>query len=119
MSVVLAIFLAIHLLGMATIVGLFIAQMRAKSGFRTGLLLGGAITQLVSGVVLFGVAESQFESFDTTKYTVHAIVALVILAAAIVALIVQRKGGRVQPWFHTAGGLAVINVLIAVLWRQY
>ena len=30
--------------------------------------------------------------------------------------VTQRKGGRVQPWFHAAGGLAVINVLVAVFW---
>jgi len=119
MSVAFWIFVAIHLLGMATIVGTFIVQMRAKTGFRTGLVLGGAITQLVSGAVLFGLAPQLSQSFDYAKYTTHAVIGLVILIAAIVALIVQRRGGRVQPWFHTAGGLAVVNVLIAILWRQY
>lgn len=118
MTVATAIFLAIHLLGMATIVGTFVVQMRAKSGFRTGLLLGGAITQLVSGIVLWALVQGQ-SWFDEAKYGTHAGVALIILIAAIVAVVVQRRGGRAQPWFHTAGGLAVINVLIAILWRQY
>ncbi len=118
MSIATAIFVVIHLLGMAVIVGTFVVQMRAKSGFRTGLVLGGAITQLVSGGILIGLVRDS-PSFDVAKYTTHGIVGLVILAAAIAAFVVQRRGGRVQPWFHTAGGLAVVNLLIAILWRQY
>ena len=36
--------------------------------------------------------------------------------ASILAVTTQKKGGRVQPFFHAAGGFAVINVLVAVFW---
>jgi len=93
-------------------------QMRAKSGFRTDLLLAGAIIQLVTGGAMFGLLAGE-EWFDHLKYGVHGAIGVVILAAAIVAFVAQRRGARVQPWFHTAGGLGVVNLLIAVLWRQY
>ncbi len=123
MQVLQTIVLAIHLLGMATVVGTFIVQMRAKTGFRTGLLLGGAITQVVSGPALIGIHDAIVSQTGGavgdglgTKYLVHLIIGVVVLAAAIVALVVQRRGGRVQPWFHTAGGLGLVNVLVAVIW---
>ena len=118
MSVLTAILVALHLLGMAAIVGTFLVQMRAKSGYNTGLMLGGAITQFVTGGILIGLLHGN-QGFDLTKYTTHGTIGILILVFAIVALVVQRKGGRVAPFFHTVGGLAVINLLIAVLWRQY
>jgi len=109
--------LTIHLLGMAVIVGAFIVQMRANSGFRTGLMLGGAITQVVSGVALVGLAFALGNDVDHVKLGVKGGIAIVVLVAAIVALVQQRRGGKVKPWFHAAGGLAFVNVLVAALWN--
>lgn len=118
MSVLTTILLALHLLGMATIVGTFFAQMRSKDRFSTGLVLGGAIVQVVTGVALIGLVHGQ-PWFDWAKYTTHAVIGLIILGAAIGGQVAKSRHRRIQPWFHTAGGLAVINLLIAVLWRNY
>lgn len=116
MDILLNVLIAAHMLGLAAIVGAFLVQMRKKSDFAVGVVLGGAITQVVSGVALIGIHEALGHDLDMVKMSVKLGVAVVVLVAAIVAVVVQRRGGRVQPWFHTAGGLAVVNVLVATLW---
>lgn len=107
---------ALHMLGLAAIVGGFFVQLRRKSDFVLVPLLAGAITQVVTGLAMVGIAEARGRDVDMIKITVKSAIALVVLIAAIVAVVTQRRGGRVQPWFHTAGGLGVVNILVAVFW---
>lgn len=108
---------ALHLLGLAAIIGSFFVQLRRKSDFVLVPMLAGAITQLVTGLALVGLGEAADYDINYAKIAVKLGIAVVVLVAAIVAVTVQRRGGRVQPWFHTAGGLAVINLLVAVFWQ--
>lgn len=117
MEIVYGIFVAAHMLGLAAIVGAFFVQMRRKQDFILGPVLIGAIVQLVSGLALVGLGEAADADFNYAKIGTKLVIALVVLAAAIAAGVVQRRGGRVQPFFHTAGGLAIVNVLVATLWR--
>ncbi|MEQ8661738.1 MAG: hypothetical protein RLW62_13070, partial [Gammaproteobacteria bacterium] len=101
----------------AAIVGPFLLQMRRNSDFAIGAVLGGAITQLVTGIALAGIAASQIE--DYTKIFVKLGVALVVFLAALLGWLRARKSGNtraVKPFFHGAGGLALVNVVIAVFW---
>ncbi len=119
MEILHSILLAAHFIGMAAIVGSFIIQMRRKTDFVLGPLLIGAIVQVVTGLALVGLASAgggDDGPLNYAKIGVKAGIAAVVLAAAIAAVVVQKKGGRVQPWFHTAGGLTVVNVLVAVFW---
>jgi hypothetical protein len=116
MDILHSILLAAHFLGMAAIVGSFLVQMRRKSDFVLGPLLGGAITQVVTGIALVALPETGADPLNHAKIGVKFTIAIIVLIAAIVAVRVQKKGGRVQPWFHTAGGLAVVNVLVAAIW---
>lgn len=117
LEIVRLVLLAAHILGLAAIVGAFFVQLRKKSDFALTPVLWGAIVQLVTGLALVGVREAGDLGVNNVKIAVKLGIALVVLVAAIVAVVQQRKGGRVQPWFHTAGGLAVVNVLVAVLWQ--
>ncbi|MGX5681078.1 hypothetical protein [Schumannella luteola] len=112
-----SILLAAHLLGMAVIVGTFLVQMRKQSDFAVLPVLIGAIVQVVSGLALVGLAEAADVDLNYAKIATKAIIAVAVLAAAIGAFVTQRRGGRIKPWFHAAGGLALINVLVAVFWR--
>ncbi|HPU03757.1 MAG TPA: hypothetical protein PKW13_05755 [Rhodoglobus sp.] len=116
MEILKLVLVAAHFLGMAAIVGSFFVQMRRKSDFVLTPLLAGAITQVVTGLALVGLAEATGDDLIYAKIAVKLTLAVVVLVAAILAVVTQRKGGRVQPWFHAAGGLAVINVLVAVFW---
>lgn len=117
MDILIPILVAAHLLGMAAIVGSFFVQMRRKTDFVLTPLLVGAITQVVTGLALVGIFEATDADLNYAKIGVKAVIALIVLGAAIAAVVVNKKGGRVQPFFHAAGGLALINVLVAVFWR--
>ena len=118
MTPLLAILVACHLIGMALIVGTFFAQMRSKDRFSTEIMLTGAIIQVISGGLLAWMAIAGGD-VDHVKLAFKGVIALVVLGAAIAAQVQKAKHGRIRPWFHTAGGLALINLLIAVFWRQH
>lgn len=117
LEIVRNVLLAAHFLGLAAIVGAFFVQLRAKGGFATGVVLTGAITQVVTGLALVGVRQASDLPVDNIKIAVKLGIAVIVLVAAIVAHAQRRRGGKVKPAFHTAGGLAIVNVLVAVLWQ--
>lgn len=116
MEILHSILLATHIFGLAAIIGAFFVQMRRRERYVLAPMLAGAIVQLVSGVGLVGLAQATDQDLIMAKIAVKLGIAVVVLIAAIVAVVMQRRGGKVSPWFHTAGGLAVVNVLVAVFW---
>lgn len=125
LQVVELILIIIHFLGMAAIVGPFFFQLRRKTGFDFRVMLIGAITQVVTGLALVGVAYGiGEEEVNNAKIGVKFTVALVVLAATIIATMRQKKAvaagtsDRVAlPWLHIAGAGAVANVIIALVWQ--
>lgn len=110
-------FVLVHLVGMAILVGSFILKMRAKSDFPFTLMIWGAAIQLATGTILVGLAYMSGDSPDNLKITVKTLFAVGALVAAILGNKRQKHGdSKLQPFFHTAGGFGVINLIIAVLW---
>lgn len=127
MDLVRDITLITHFFGLAMIIGPFLIQMRAHTGYAFSWVLAGGIVQLVTGLLLTGLAEMRLAddpdiSLDHTKIAVKTVFALVIF---IVALIAYRRQKRVAPGatqrsllplLHVAGAFAIANLFIAVLW---
>lgn len=110
-------FVLVHLVGMAILVGSFILKMRAKSDYPFTLMIWGASIQLVTGTILVGLTYMSGDEPDNLKITVKALLATGALVAAILGSKRQKKGeAKLQPFFHAAGGLAFISLIIAVLW---
>jgi hypothetical protein len=112
-----------HFIGLAAIVGPFLMQARWKGQFAFPVVLGGAITQLVTGLTLVGLAEMGGDDDDLNyaKIGVKLTIAVVIFVVALLGFLKQRKtpggGGReLLPFFHSAGGLALVNIALAVFW---
>ncbi|MGL5850227.1 MAG: hypothetical protein ACRCZD_05515 [Phycicoccus sp.] len=109
-----------HFVGLAALVGPFLAQVRSPGVLRLRLMLVGASVQLVSGNAL--IASNRLRGFDVDE--VKMIVKLVISAAALGVLVVavlrqRRRGagaGSTRPLFRTAGGLGLANIAVAVVW---
>jgi hypothetical protein len=127
MELVRDITLITHFLGLAMIIGPFLIQMRAHTGYAFSWVLTGGIVQLVTGLLLTGLAEMRLAddpdmSLDHTKIAVKTLAALVIFIVALIAYRRQKKmaPGATQrsllPLLHVAGALAITNVFIAVLW---
>ena len=146
MEIVYSLLVAAHLIGVSLLVGTFFVQMRAKLGFRFSLMLVGASIQLVSGLALYGL-QIAFDEPNHMKLGIKSLIAVVVFVASLVAFVRQRRlqatraglvatadGGiakvsgwqgvvgvvddsRLKPLFHVAGGLAVVNLLVATIWR--
>jgi len=105
----------IHLLGWAIVLGGVLVNMRTPK-IAAGVL-HGALTALVTGILLVGLAEMSDELRDPNlvKIAVKLVVALVITALVVVG---QRTPAKVTTGYLGAvAGLTVVNVAIAVLWR--
>ena len=118
MEILRLIVLCVHFLGLAALVGVFLVQVRQRSGFTTVILMAGAITLVVSGLVLVGLREASDLPVNNAKVAVKLLIAVVAMVAAILAHRRQKKDPEtsVMPFFHSAGGLGLVNILIAVLW---
>ncbi|MCH1882102.1 hypothetical protein [Agrococcus sp. ARC_14] len=130
---------AAHMVGLALLVGTFFLQMRAKSGFNFTILLTGASIQLVSGIALYGLAMAGDGEANHMKLGIKGLIAVVVFIAALIGFLrttairkekaALQQGGavsvgnvevgerRLKTFFHIAGGLALLNLLIAVFWQ--
>jgi hypothetical protein len=107
---------ALHMLGLAAVVGTFFTQLRRRDDFVLWPLLSGAIVQVATGLALVGMRQATGREIDVAWVVTKLAIAVVVLGAAIAAVIAKGRGARVRPWFHAAGGLAVVDVLVASLW---
>ena len=108
-----------HFIGLAAIVGPFLVQMRKNGDFAIAAMFGGAITQLVTGVVMTGLAEMGDYDIDYAKITTKLVITIVVFVAALLGWLRARTGTNdrsIKPFFHAAGGLALVNVVLAVFW---
>ena len=104
-----------HILGAAALVGGWLATFSRPT---VGIFqLVGAWVQLVTGILLVGLAEMGDGHVNTIKISIKLALLIVILVAAWIG---RRKVTHDQPVpvgiAHAVGGLALINVGIAVFW---
>jgi hypothetical protein len=79
-------------------------------------MVHGALTQVVTGLLLVGLAEtvaSLEKDVDNAKIGVKLVVALVVLGLTWVN---RRKERIPDGLYFGIGGLAVLNVVVAVFW---
>jgi hypothetical protein len=116
MDVVTNIFVGLHIIGIASLLGGFLTQMKAMSagGARfVPAMLHGALTMLVTGIVLVGLNQADDHPVNTLKIGIKLAVLVVILALVYV----KRDEEKVdKPLFGAVGLLTVANIFIAVLW---
>jgi hypothetical protein len=80
-------------------------------------MLHGALTQLVTGVLLVGIASAGLvpgEEVDHAKIAVKLVIVLIITALAFIGR--KRTPPQVGIW-GAIGALTLVNVVIAVFWN--
>ena len=105
--------LFLHLLGMASLLGGALVQLRDGTHVVNSAMLHGAITQVVTGLLLVGVIEGQNDPIDHTKIGVKLAVGLVI---TVLCWVNRRKDVVPPGLFMGILLLAVGNVGVAVFW---
>jgi hypothetical protein len=117
MNVVYDLVVVLHLLGMAALVGGWLATTRGFGA--TEVMVWGARAQVLTGLVLVGLAES-VDSLDKDPDMAKIGVKLVVAIAAAACIEIgrgrTRRGGDAKGLVTAAGALGVLNVLVAVLW---
>lgn len=119
--------LILHFIGLAMIVGPFLIQMRAHSGYAFSWILAGGTVQLLTGIALTGLAEMRLAdnddfAVDHTKIAVKLVLSVVIFIVALLGYLRQKKMTNTStertllPLVHIAGALALANIVIAVVW---
>ncbi|MGW6982162.1 hypothetical protein ACWGE1_22450 [Streptomyces sp. NPDC054932] len=117
MDVLISVFVGLHIIGIASLLGGFLTQMKAMSAGTarfTPAMLHGALVMLVTGVLLVG-----FNQMDGTPVNnIKVGVKLAILFVILCLVYVKRDEEHVdKALFGAVGGLTVINIFIAVLWH--
>ncbi len=107
----------LHFLGLASLVGGWLVQMRARGGRQiSAAMLHGALVLLLSGILLVGLAsgvETLDRDVDNARAGVKLVIALVI---AVLAWINRRRQSVPDGLYFVVGTLAIANVVIAVFW---
>jgi len=111
--------LAIHIIGVASLLGGVLVQIPA---IRTGsarilpAILHGAWTMLATGVLLVGLQYPLGHEVNNVKIAVK----LAILVAIVVVALINRKRETLARWVvPVLGGLTVANIVIATVWKNY
>ncbi|WP_406453851.1 hypothetical protein OG782_23105 [Streptomyces sp. NBC_00876] len=116
MRVLIDVFVALHIIGIAALLGGFLTQMKAMGAgtarFVPGML-HGALTMLVTGIALVGLNQADDHPVNNVKIAIKLLILVVILGIVYV----KRDEEKVDKGlFAAVGGLTVVNIFIATLW---
>ena len=116
MDVLIHLFVGLHIIGIASLLGGFLTQMKAMgegTARFTPAMLHGAFTMLVTGVILVGLNQADDQSVNNIKIGVKLALLIVILGLVYVK---RDEETAEKPLFALVGALTTANVFIAVLW---
>jgi hypothetical protein len=116
MKVLFEVFLVIHFIGWAIVLGGYLTSLR-KPGLPKGVFHGAA-TAVVAGAVMMGIYDSNKDllgyHLSDAALGMKLVFAVIVAALAFVA---QRQGDKTPAWVkHGVGVLTVVNIVIAVFW---
>ncbi len=103
----------LHFIGLASLLGGFLVQIRTSPRVVNNAMVHGIVTQLVTGVLLVGIAESGDDPIDHAKVGVKLAVAVVI---AVLVFANRRRDALSTVAWGLIGGLTITNIVIAVFW---
>lgn len=116
MDVLTHFFVGLHIIGIASLLGGFLTQMKAMGQGTARFvpaMLHGAVTMLVTGIVLIGLNEADDQSVNHIKIGIKLALLIVILGLVYV----KRDDEKVdKSLFGLVGLLTTANIFIAVLW---
>ena len=105
----------LHILGAAAIVGGWLAAFKSPTVTRWQWI--GALTQLITGLLLVGLAEMGDGEVNNFKIGVKLVIALVVAVAAFLGRRKVKNNEDVSKGLaHAVGGMAFINIAVAVFW---
>ncbi|MBD8505679.1 hypothetical protein HT102_04150 [Hoyosella sp. G463] len=116
MDIAIGFLAALHIIGIVALLGGVLYQMKdIKAGtarIAPGML-HGALTMLVTGLLLVGLNEMNDADVNHMKIGIK----LIVLLAVLVLVVAKRKATTVAPAvLGSIGALTTINILLATMW---
>lgn len=102
----------LHFVGLAALLGGWLVQMAAPTKVVNPSMVHGALTQLVTGLALVGIAEAALDA--EVNHMKVGIKLLVVLVVAILAWVNRKKESVPVGVWGAIGGLTLVNVVVAV-----
>ncbi|QCX78623.1 hypothetical protein C9F11_25055 [Streptomyces sp. YIM 121038] len=116
MDVLIHLFVGLHIIGIASLLGGFLTQMKAMGAGTARFsppMLHGALTMLITGVALVGLNQADDNEVNNLKIGIKMAVLVVILGLVYL----KRDEEKVdKAMFGAVGALTTANIFIAVLW---
>ncbi|GEB56431.1 hypothetical protein [Streptomyces gardneri] len=116
MDVLINVFVALHIIGIASLLGGFLTQMKAMGAGTarfTPAMLHGALVMLITGVALVGLNQADDQTVNNVKIGIKLAVLVVVLGLVYV----KRDEEKVDKGlFAAVGALTTANIFIATLW---
>ena len=113
MDIVYNVFVLLHFIGFAALFGGAFTQMKGPSRVVNPAMFHGALTQLVTGIVLLGLQEMGDGEVNHVKLGVKFVVLVVIM----VLVVMNRKRTAVPDGaFWGIFALTLVNAALAVFW---
>lgn len=116
MDVLTHLFVGLHVIGIAALLGGFLTQMKAMGAGTARFvpaMLHGALTMLVTGAILVGLNQADDNPVNNIKIGVKLALLIVILGLIYVKRDEETVDKRL---FALVGLLTTANIFIAVLW---
>lgn len=107
----------LHFVGFAALFGGFFTQLKTDAPVVNNAMLHGALTQLVTGVLLVGLASGVKDDDFTVDNTKIAVKLVVVLVITVLLFLWRRRPAITRPMLFTVGGLTLLNAIIAVFWH--
>lgn len=116
MEIVSHIVVALHIIGIASLLGGMLVQMKSMKTGTTKIvpaIMHGAWTMLVTGLALVGLVYANGGSPNNTKIGIK----LAVLIAIVVIALMNKKKEKLASWvLPTLMVLTVANIFIATVW---
>lgn len=103
----------LHFIGLAALFGGLFVQLRSDPRVVNAAVVHGALTQVVTGVLLVGLLEGMDAEVNNAKIGVKLLVALVI---TVLAFANRKKTSIPNGLFLGLMGLTALNIAVAVFW---
>ena len=114
MQFVYNILLILHFIGLASLLGGFIVQMKSPDKGVNPAMLHGALTQLITGFLMVGIVQSGAID-ETLKDSTIGIKTVIVVIITVLAFIGRRKQPPQVALWAIIGLLTIVNICIAVL----
>lgn len=107
------ILLILHFLGLASLLGGVIVQIKSSPRVINRPILDGAYLQLITGILLVGVIEMAKE--ETLNYAIVGTKLLVLIIITVLAFVNRKAESITTGVWAAIGLLTVLNIVIAIV----